>query len=33
MPALVTPYAVEQLGLGPGTEVHLAFKASAVRLY
>ncbi|MFO7782716.1 MAG: ATP-binding cassette domain-containing protein [Spirochaetia bacterium] len=33
MPALVTPYAVEQLGLRPGAEVHLAFKASAVRLY
>ncbi|MFP4374185.1 MAG: ATP-binding cassette domain-containing protein [Spirochaetaceae bacterium] len=31
--ALVTPYAVEHLGLGPGADVHLAFKASAVRLY
>jgi tungstate transport system ATP-binding protein len=33
MSALVTSYAVEQLGLGPGAEVHLAFKTSAVRLY
>ncbi|MFO8064722.1 MAG: ATP-binding cassette domain-containing protein [Spirochaetota bacterium] len=33
MSALITPYAIEQLGLGAGSEVHLAFKASAVRLY
>lgn len=33
MPALVTPFAVEQLGLGPGAAVHVALKASAVRLY
>jgi tungstate transport system ATP-binding protein len=33
MSALVTSYAVEQLGLRPDAEVHLAFKTSAVRLY
>lgn len=33
MSALVTPYAIEQLELDIGTKVHLAFKASAVRLY
>lgn len=31
--ALVTRYAVEQLDLEPGHRVHLAFKASAVKLY
>jgi molybdopterin-binding protein len=31
--ALVTRYAVEQLALEPGQRVHIAFKASAVKLY
>jgi molybdopterin-binding protein len=30
---IITPYAIEQLDLELGNEVHLAFKASAVRLY
>jgi tungstate transport system ATP-binding protein len=30
---IITPYAIEQLDLERGSEVHLAFKASAVRLY
>ena len=31
--ALVTEYAIEQLNVEPGIKLHLAFKASAVRLY
>jgi molybdopterin-binding protein len=31
--ALITPWAIEQLALEIGSAVHLAFKASAVRLY